>query len=179
MIFRKYVLNISFSQDIHLLFLSISSQCIHFQLQMLVKEGPPGTKNIMETLLYPNVLQRFRTKGVTFVEDYFELKAIKTLWVQEKILPLPEILNINWGLFFRREPLSKTDFYLLALSVWQGKQLTVLTVLCPWEPQASIPFLSSFVRSQSLSHVSLFITPWTQPTRLLEPRDFLARILQY
>lgn len=48
-------------------------------IDKLVKERPTGTKNIMETLLYPIVLQRFRTKGVTFVEDYFELKAIKTL----------------------------------------------------------------------------------------------------
>ena len=88
-------------------------------IDKLVKEGPTATKNIMETLLYPIVLQRFRTKGVTFVEDYFKLKAIKTLWVQEKILPIPEILKkyINWGMFFRREPLSKIDFYLLALSV--------------------------------------------------------------
>ena len=156
MIFRKYVLNISFSQDIHLLFLSISSQCIHFQLQLLVKEGPPGTKNIMETLLYSNVLQRFRTKGVTFVEDYFELKAIKTLWVQEKILPLPEILNINWGLFFRREPLSKTDCYLLALSVWQGKHLFFLRCFALGSPRLlSHSLAHSWVSSHSVMSHSL------------------------
>ena len=35
------------------------------------------------------------------------------------------------------------------------------------------------VKVKSLSCVQLFMTPWVQPTRLLHPWDFLARVLEW
>lgn len=95
------------------------------------------------TLAHPVQLVGIQSKPSQKVsllhEDYFELKATETLWVQEELLPysLTTQNNLNWGFF----P-GKSYYLRKTVSKWQGKLL--ITNICssyplvnvsPWKPQ--------------------------------------------
>ena len=86
-------------------------------------------------------------------ENYFELKAIETLWIEEKFLPLLNYLEEFKLVFPRIRVITRDKFYLNSPSVSQGKHLITQHLLffllscklpsCPWKPQAPSLFLSS------------------------------------
>ena len=108
--------------------------------------------------MYFNKYERFQKKSSQNVPiwhvDYFELKAIKTKQIQDKLffisLKLPKRIWI--GTWPKKRTITEiTFFYLNDLSVWQEKHLFtkhLVLLSCespfsPFKPLFPIPFLSS------------------------------------
>ena len=68
------------------------------------------------------------------------------LWLYKEILSLPSVVSLTF------------DFFRLCFHKWTGKYLNIIwSWLILWNSET--PFKSSLC--ESLSHVQLFVTPWT------------------
>lgn len=103
-------------------------------------------------------------RWATLHEEYSEIKAIKILGAQEKLLSLPLLHKriygggrVNWEVISRIKAISRGKFYLSSPIVWQGKHLItkhLLFFLLPCEVH------SSFLKSQTLTPFLLLNSRW-------------------